>query len=100
MNEDGYYDIEACQRGNGVGAPNGYITAALSGDRLALQNRTDGVFKHDHSAANNSYAHTGYLGFLPAGSVITVGPPDSTTAGYMLYGANNYLGWLQAKRLS
>lgn len=100
LNEDGYYDIEGAQRGNGVSVPNGYVTVALSGDRLALENRTDGVFKHDHSPANNSYSHTGYLGFLPAGSVITMGPPDSGTSGYMYYAAQPYIGWLQARRLS
>jgi microcystin-dependent protein len=96
----GQYEVVAMQRGNGVGVPNGYIGLGLNGSRTDLQGRTTGVWYHDHSAANNQYTTSRYIGLLNAGELITCGAPDATTAGYLSHDASSHTGGITVRRIS
>lgn len=99
INEDGIYDIDAAQRANATNPTAAYATVALNGDRTALEDRAEGVFKHGHAAGANNYSTSGYFGPLYAGEKLTFGVP-SANATYMVYGANPYIGWVTARRIA
>lgn len=93
---DGVYEAESKHR---VASAGGYSTLAINGDRTALENRADGIFNHDHGSAADNYSTSQYTGFLPAGTVITMGPP-SGQGGTMRFGAATFYGTLKIKRLA
>lgn len=88
--QDGMYRITAAQRSTA----DGYSAIAESGNRNTLEDRTDGVWWHDHAGGSNDFAIGGYVGPLYAGEVITFGPSSSTAAGEMTYSSNGYSGYL------
>jgi hypothetical protein len=97
--EDGQYDIEVYQRGNGTSGTGAWIALALSGDRAALEARESGFFTHDHSVGVNSFTRSRYMGFLAAEEVITAGPTVGNV-GALAFGAGRTIGALYARRIS
>lgn len=95
VNTTGYYECRAGQRiQNGADA---YIGIGINGDRTALENRTTGIWSHNHAGYNNLWTESYYIGLLNANEIITVGPPASTS--YLLYAALGYAGFLSIKYL-
>lgn len=101
VKEAGEYDILAQQRGaNDVTlSDTGYISLGINGSRSALEGRADGVFSHDHTGTPSGFTSSAYIGFLPAGSIITAGP-TSALASRLLYAAPTYIGTLKIRRIS
>jgi microcystin-dependent protein len=95
IGEYGLYECFARQRG---AVANAYICLALSGNREALENRTDGMYDHDHTAAADNFSTSHYIGYLEAGLVVTMGP-QSGQGGTMRFGNQPILGTLTVKRL-
>lgn len=100
VNEAGVYHARAVQRGTGVNTDSAYLTLALDGNRAALENRADGMFTHDHAVGNRAYSESEYLGFLPAGSVITAGASSSSVQNLLTYGSSTNIGSIMVRRIS
>lgn len=98
INLTGQYEVRAVQRGTGSGNP--YIALAINGDRSTLENRTSGVFTHDHTIDANQYSESTYIGLLNAGELITFGAVNSTEASFFTYGSQSIFGSLIIKRLT
>jgi hypothetical protein len=98
IGETGIYEVVAQQRANGTGS--GYIALALNGNRTTLENRTNGVFAHDHAVSANVYTTSHYMGELQAGEVITAGAPEATTSGYLTYATTPLTGQIYVRRIS
>lgn len=94
----GQYEVRATQRGKGTGSP--YVAVAVNGDRSALENRTSGIWTHDHTPDLEQFSEASYIGLLNAGEIITAGQSTSVADTNISYGANSYNGTLIIKRLS
>lgn len=90
VNESGWYYVEYMQRS--TGSNNGYIGLGINGSRTALETRTNGMWTHDHSYYNGTFAHSKYVGWLNAGEKITAGHPATNYTSYMQFGNNSDIG--------
>jgi hypothetical protein len=97
ITETGIYEVATAQRSNGNG--NGAICLAVDGSRYTIDGSGRGIWSHDHSTNNGSWAKSYFIGNLNAGEKITAGVPDTTYAGWMTFGSNGYNGYLSVKRL-
>jgi len=95
INQSGYYQCQAWQRSTGSDF---YVGIAMNGNRGLLEDRSDGVWGHDHSSGSNMWSHSHYTGYLAAGEKITAGA-SSNSSGAM-YASNGYAGALVIVRLS
>lgn len=96
--ESGMYEIEAAQRANSTGDT--YVGLALNGDRAALENQAGALYVHDHTDTLNSYTICKYVGFIPSGSLVTLGAVDATRGSRLFFGSDEYLGYIKIKRIS
>lgn len=95
IGQTGVYEIKAFMRG---GTTADYIAIALNGDRTTLENRTAGVWTHDHSGGTNVFSSSYYMGQLTAGELITAGPYTSGTG--IQQGPTGTIGMLTIRRIS
>jgi len=96
VSESGYYYIEGAQRSDDNN--NGYVGIGVNGNRDALEDRTSGVWTHDHSGRTDRFAHSKYIGYLNANEKITFGPPNSSGSNELRYGSQEH-GFLFVLRL-
>jgi hypothetical protein len=90
INETGNYLVEGWARASS--ATDVYIGLAVNGNRLTIENRSEGVWGHDHVSSSNSWGHTKYMGKLVANEIITMGPPTSSYVPNLYYGGTQ-TGW-------
>lgn len=93
--KDGLYEIRGVQRSSGTDT---YINLSLNGSRTALEDMADTMWNHDHSAAQGNYSESNFVGWLTAGSKITMGPTASGSSA-LQYGSTAYIGTIKIKRL-
>jgi hypothetical protein len=94
IGETGYYECWAAQRSDGT---NIYIGIGINGDRTALEDRTTGIWSHDHAAVSGGWSKSYYIGLLNSGEKVTAGSSGSATG--LSYSSAGYAGFLSVKRL-
>ena len=94
INETGYYECLAYQRSDGT---NVYIALGINGDRAAIEDRSTGIWGHDHAAVSGGWTKSYYIGLLNAGEKVTAGSSGGT--GGLQYSTAGYAGLLSVKRL-
>ena len=93
INQTGYYEVMAGQRSAGGDC---FIGISVNGDRTALENRSTGIWSHDHSLSAQQWTHSYYLGLLNANEIISAGGPASTN---LTFATSGYAGFLTIKRI-
>jgi hypothetical protein len=95
IRETGWYYCMAYQRISGAG---GMIGIGVNGDRSAIEGRTGNLWGHDHSGDGaGEWSQSLCIGYLPAGWLITSGPPSNANAAF---GSSGYAGGLIIWRAS
>lgn len=93
VNITAIYEVWAAQRCNGGG--DFFIGLGVDGNRSTLEDRSTGMWGHDHSPDSSQWSHSYYLGQLNAGEIITSGSPSNPNNG--LYGASGLFGHITIK---
>jgi len=93
--EDGVYWVKGVQRASSTTSV--YVGVALDGSRSGLENKTDGMWNHDHADSANTYTQSNYIGPLSKGDKITCGPSSSGDGLY--YASSGYAGTLSIIRI-
>lgn len=93
VNTTAYYECWSSQRSNGS---DGFVGIGIDGNRSTLEDRTTGIWAHDHSGYSSGYTWSYYVGLLNANEIVTAGGP--TTTG-LLYGTSGWAGFLSVKYL-
>jgi hypothetical protein len=93
VNATGHYEIWGVQRG----AQTNYSGIGISGDRTALENRTNGIWSHDHAGddSGQGWSKSYFLGQLNAGELVTFGG----AANNMTLSTSGFAGFLSIKRV-
>lgn len=94
INETGYYECIAYQRSDGT---NIYIALGIDGNRTTIEERSTGIWGHDHSNVSGGWSKSYYIGPLNAGEKVTAGSSGGTAG--LTYGTAGYAGLLSVKRL-
>lgn len=97
INRSGRYHVISGQRANSTNDT--YYGIGANGSRTALENRTTGIWSHDHSGYPNLWAKSVYIGYLAAGEKLTGGAPNSTYAGRFTFSTAGWAGFLIAHYL-
>jgi len=95
----GQYEARAVQRKATTDTSSPYIALSLSGDRSTLENRTTGIFTHDHATGVNGFTESVYVGLLNAGEIVSAGAPNSAVAPSLVFGVSSFVGSIIIKRL-
>lgn len=85
------YECWTAQRSTGA---DNYVGLGIDGDRTAIENRSTGIWAHDHEGRNNSFTTSYYIGVLNAGELLTAG---GVSSGSLLFGSGGTAGFLSAK---
>jgi hypothetical protein len=92
VNTTAIYEVWAAQRCN---SGDFFIGLGVNGNRSTLEDRSTGMWGHDHSPDSSQWSHSYYLGPLNAGEIITSGSPSNPNNG--LYGASGLFGHITIK---
>jgi hypothetical protein len=93
VNTTGHYEVWGVQRG----AQTNYSGIGISGNRTTLENRTNGIWSHDHAGddSGQGWSKSYFLGELYAGELVTFGG----AANNMSLSTAGFAGFLTVKRL-
>jgi len=94
INQSGRYHVIAGQRCNST--TDAYFGIGESGSRTALENRTTGIWSHDHAGYPNQWTQSVYVGYLVSGEVLTSGAPNSSNAGRLTFSTAGWAGYMVA----
>jgi hypothetical protein len=92
VNTTANYEVWLAQRMSA--SADNFLGVSLNGDRTALENRTTGLWSHDHEAYAQAWCNSYYIGRLNSGEIISGGGVSATN---FTYNALGYAGFLTVK---
>lgn len=93
--EEGIYEIEAAQRGDG--SSNSFVALSIDGDAAELRGRPNSQTYNDHTETLDDFSVAGYIGPLYAGDLVCAG--NSMTGAGLTFSSNGFDGFVKIKRL-
>jgi hypothetical protein len=94
VKDTGVYEVWATQRSTGADS---FIGISINGDRTTLEDRTNGIWSHDHSNVPAGWTKSYYLGYLNASEIISAGSPSGANC---VFASDGYAGFLSIKRIA
>ena len=92
VNTTANYEVWLSQRMSA--SADNYLGISLNGDRTTIENRTTGLWSHDHEGYANAWCNSYYIGRLNSGEIISGGGTSSTN---FTYASAGYAGFLTVK---